>query len=482
MNTSIIIRLIHSFRPLVACLHQTVNTASRMESNGEKNRIQVSQKTADLLEQAGKGHWLTARSDKIQAKGKGELQTYWCCPKSSGDASSSAMSLCDSNSPDQEDSPDGTEQQHLSVEWIVKVFQGLLQDVKRVQDESTVVADLESPIYGRPRDELTDALSLSSDRVAQSKASPPLDAAVSQELRAYIEEIANRYRSNPFHNMEHCSHVVMSTLKLLHQFSGSRGKKSKRALQIDPLTRLAIVFAALIHDVDHAGVSNAQLVLEGTAEAKAYAGQSVAEQNSITTAWTLLMEDSRFVHLRACIYSNEDELKQFREIVVNMVLATDLFDKDLQTMRNAQWEDVFGEYATCATTDQADNKRATIILQLIIQASDVSHTMQHFTVYKKWNMRLLEEMYQAYTSGRAEKDPTIGWYDGELWFFDNYVIPLALKLQRCGDFGVSADEFLDYAKDNRFEWERNGRAIVAEAQDRLRGGADISASPSRLEL
>jgi class 3 adenylate cyclase len=35
---------------------QTVNTASRMESNGERNKIQVSQKTAELLQQSGKGY------------------------------------------------------------------------------------------------------------------------------------------------------------------------------------------------------------------------------------------------------------------------------------------------------------------------------------------------------------------------------------------------------------------------------------------
>lgn len=55
----------------------TVNTASRMESNGQKGRIHVSQSTADLLIAAGKRDWVRAREDKIQAKGKGLLQTYW---------------------------------------------------------------------------------------------------------------------------------------------------------------------------------------------------------------------------------------------------------------------------------------------------------------------------------------------------------------------------------------------------------------------
>ena len=43
-----------------------------MESNGQKGKIQVSQVTADLLVAAGKDKWLTAREDKVQAKGKGK--------------------------------------------------------------------------------------------------------------------------------------------------------------------------------------------------------------------------------------------------------------------------------------------------------------------------------------------------------------------------------------------------------------------------
>lgn len=47
----------------------TVNTAARMESNGMRDRIHVSQETADLLIEAGKSQWITKREDKIVAKG-----------------------------------------------------------------------------------------------------------------------------------------------------------------------------------------------------------------------------------------------------------------------------------------------------------------------------------------------------------------------------------------------------------------------------
>ena len=46
----------------------TVNTASRVESTGQRNRIQVSQQTADLLIQAGKENWILPRKDLVEAK------------------------------------------------------------------------------------------------------------------------------------------------------------------------------------------------------------------------------------------------------------------------------------------------------------------------------------------------------------------------------------------------------------------------------
>lgn len=54
------------------------------------------------------------------------------------------------------------------------------------------------------------------------------------------------------------------------------------------------------------------------------------------------------------------------------------------------------------------------------------------------------------------------WYRGEIGFFDNYIVPLAKKLKDCGVFGVSSDECLTYALQNRNEWEERGQAIVEE--------------------
>lgn len=68
----------------------TVNVASRMESTGQAGRIQVSQETADELVAKGKKSWLKMREDKVNAKGKGELTTYWVSIRTQGSVQSTA--------------------------------------------------------------------------------------------------------------------------------------------------------------------------------------------------------------------------------------------------------------------------------------------------------------------------------------------------------------------------------------------------------
>ena len=69
-------------------------------------------------------------------------------------------------------------------------------------------------------------------------------------------------------------------------------------------------------------------------------------------------------------------------------------------------------------------------------------------------------MLTAYKQGRMGADPSTFWYKGELGFFDNYIIPLAKKLKECNIFGASSDECLNFALQNRQEWETRGEAIV----------------------
>ena len=87
--------------------------------------------------------------------------------------------------------------------------------------------------------------------------------------------------------------------------------------------------------------------------------------------------------------------------------------------------------------------------------------MQHWHIYRKWNERLFLKMLTSHKQGRSEKDPSDFWYQGEIGFFDYYIIPLVKKLKDCGVFGVSSDEYLNYALKKRQEWELRGEEVVA---------------------
>ena len=73
-----------------------MNTAARMESNGKPGRVHLSEQTASLLGKSGKSHWIEMREDKIIAKGKGELQTYWLRSSGPSTATSSGGEVSDS--------------------------------------------------------------------------------------------------------------------------------------------------------------------------------------------------------------------------------------------------------------------------------------------------------------------------------------------------------------------------------------------------
>jgi hypothetical protein len=267
----------------------------------------------------------------------------------------------------------------------------------------------------------------------------------------------------------------------------------------DPLTQFACVSSALIHDVDHSGVPNAELIAENTELAQRYHGKSVAEQNSIDLAWNMLRQ-SEYTELLCTICSTQMEYKRFRQLVVNIVLATDIMDPELKQIRNVRWMKVFADpeeslLVTLTTTDIesqtsscnvspeeqtsklketcADqvNRKATIVIEHMIQASDVSHTMQHWHIYRKWNERFFMECYDAYLNGRTTTDPSVSWYEGELGFYDFYIIPLAKKLKERGVFGVSSYEYLQYAMNNRSEWESRGKEIVEEMKELAAGMA-----------
>mmetsp|Transcript_14254 Transcript_14254/g.39291 ORF Transcript_14254/g.39291 Transcript_14254/m.39291 type:complete len:139 (-) Transcript_14254:97-513(-) len=109
------------------------------------------------------------------------------------------------------------------------------------------------------------------------------------------------------------------------------------------------------------------------------------------------------------------------------------------------------------------------------------HAPTDWHVYRKWNEKLFHEMYEIYATDRMHEntpsddnaqsnnksnDPATSWYENELKFFDDVVIPIAQKMVRCEVFGNASNECLSYAISNRDEWQMRGKQIVDEMVQR----------------
>ena len=424
-------------------------------STGVPDKIQISSATAALLVEAGKQNWMRERTDGVSAKGKGILSTYWLIlrPPRTGSTGSAVSTDLSSLAVGTEKLPvelpfatkTSNKKLRRLVNWVTDMLLSHAREVIARHEALEIKPDPQiQMVYHTPRgktclDEAVDVIKLpdfDETVAAHAKSADQviISPNVAEQFRRVVTMIASSYQENAFHNFEHACHVTMSVDKFLQRIvapdidaAANSTHKTAMASHLhdythgitsDPLTILAIVFSALVHDADHRGVSNQQLGIEEAQMADKYKSKSIAEQHSLDITWSILMRDE-FAELRSTVFATRSELLRFRQVVVNVVLATDIFDKELNDKRKNRWKRAFD--GKDKLEDEKD-VRATIVIEHIIQASDVSHTMQHWHVYRKWNERLFMEMSAAFRAGRMGKDPAEFWYNGEIGFFDNYIV------------------------------------------------------------
>lgn len=260
----------------------TVNTAARMESNSKPGKIHCSKDTADLILAGGKSQWISERSDKIVAKGKGEMTTYWVCVRntdgdsksftSSGTGESSELSMDDAfaciQSLKSSVLPSSTRKtcsktlsgQHARlVAWNVELLSSLLASVvanRKIENKTLFRSSgssepmLDQTAGRMPFNEWSQAIDIPQiSKRRESKTSTPvkLPEAVLSQLQHFVTAIALLHGNNPFHSFDHASHVTMSVHKLLLRVIQS-GKESY-GIASDPLIHFGAVISALIHDV-----------------------------------------------------------------------------------------------------------------------------------------------------------------------------------------------------------------------------------------
>jgi hypothetical protein len=207
---------------------------------------------------------------------------------------------------------------------------------------------------------------------------------VAQQLKEFVSAIAQAYRSNPYHCLQHASHTTMSATKLISRIAVSDIESGQETegddamdsdllaaylhnqtygIISDPLTQFAVVLSAMVHAVDHRGISNEDLADADPELNAKYGGKAITEKLSFDKAWDKLMSPY-FENLRRCIYANEEEKKRFRQVMVNSVLACDHEDPEAQAKRQDRWDLSFGP----AAIEEDPNRKATSVIEALMQA------------------------------------------------------------------------------------------------------------------
>ena len=212
----------------------TMNTASRMESTGKPNMIQISQETANCLEKDGKSHWISPREDRIDVKGKGQMQTYFVEVKDAKGLPSivqqAAIRAMESDLKTEMDSMASERDQPVLasvtanvldsklkrlIDWNVDGLLGMLQKLEARRRSTRVAPSSESQISkleqqykkhpGKVISEVQEIITLPEFKSLlkeQDANKITFDRKATDQLYSFVEEIAVMYHDNSFHNFE----------------------------------------------------------------------------------------------------------------------------------------------------------------------------------------------------------------------------------------------------------------------------------------
>ena len=219
----------------------TMNTASRIESLGQKHKIHMSADVVQLLEEAGKGHWAIQRDGLVYPKGKQALQTYWL--RLSNSSSGTGSSVADESAaghpgmsesephhlipPERNYAEDAAledpmldrllwktlpnKKDELLIDWNTDVLCQLLADVVASRSNDGLPEQTSETIIPKqmtkPLDEVVAVINMpapsfeSMERMHSMTQRLAIPDYVRSEISDYVRTIASAYPRHAFHNV-----------------------------------------------------------------------------------------------------------------------------------------------------------------------------------------------------------------------------------------------------------------------------------------
>jgi hypothetical protein len=270
-------------------------------------------------------------------------------------------------------------------------------------------------------------------------------------LTQFIRMMSIEYHENVYHNFTHACHVTLNCCYFLSKLSHPEDFSS--------VEKLALLFSAIIHDAGHLGVSNHALINKNHQLAKKYHDQSVAEMHSLTLGLEALQhgEHSLIQHF------NSEEKRLFRKLMIELVLGTDIADPYKKKIAYDRVEElsnaVTGELPISLTSH--DSK--SILLVLILRASDVGSSMQSVYTSQLWAKNFYLETKFASLVGDAPHIEPSHCHATQINYFERHSQFLIKKLIRTNGIVDSFTTSLLHNVDENIQaWKKSGFELIRE--------------------
>ena len=269
------------------------------------------------------------------------------------------------------------------------------------------------------------------------------DNNIELKLKSFVKKIQENYKENYYHCFEHALHVFKSAILLWNKLS------NRVCFDFNHIQHLALLISALIHDVCHPGGFNS--LLFGQDNAILYNDQSILENQSLTFTFQLLQQDQYNFLVNLC----EKEFSQFRKIVIDLVLGTDIGNK----IRNTYLEQIAKTNNDNYGMIETETEEGRIVsLTYMLRCADVCAAMQSNEISWIWAERFYSECYTIFNGPPGSVTDT---YSNQIIHIKNNTLKLVRQIIKLQILDNNFEELLLYnITNNLTSWKKNAQSKI----------------------
>lgn len=287
-------------------------------------------------------------------------------------------------------------------------------------------------------------------------------------IRKIVVYIADLYHNNYYHSFVHATHVLINAahylLNIQQQYSN----------YFTTIEKISVIYAALIHDVDHFGVTNSELIAKKHKYAILYNDQSVAEMNSLAIGLGVLNKKG-YELLKDW---KEEERVKFRNLVIELVLCTDIADPHKKRVAYFRFEESLIHDSTNSsssssststslsskmTYDIVNDSNRTAFLMVALRTADVSSSVQGCVTFRVWAKNYFDECYEAASNDAGPSLEIESYCHNQIAYMEGHVKSCVQRLASSRILSEAfTDSLLSHIKVNIEDWEVHGHNLYVE--------------------